>query len=356
MDRTEKTRRLFVFYMVPDFTMLAFTSAIEVLRLANEALGEEVYSWRLASADGNKVRASCGLTLDVDGSMAEERAALARMERPFMAVVCGGKRVEEHCDRNLDAWLRECRQRGVAVAGICNGAHILARAGLLADRRCTIHWENFPGFTEQFRSSQVSLRLFDADGGVHTCAGGTAAFDMMADVVKGDHGDAVVAGICERALVDRVRSATERQRLPFAKRVGDIHPVVKELVEKMENNLSDPIQIDKLATTSKLSRRQIERLFRAEMGCSPARYYVKLRLERARLLLLQTSIPIVEVAIASGFLSASHFSRCYRETFHCSPQETRSMRIDTAPATWSDKPRRMRKPAARIEALMENAA
>ncbi|MBI1621000.1 GlxA family transcriptional regulator [Aquamicrobium zhengzhouense] len=355
MDRLEKTRRLFVFYLVPDFTMLAFTSAVEVLRLANETLGEDVYEWRLASADGGKVRSSCGLSLDVDGSVAAERAALSSMQRPFMALVCAGHHVEEHTDRLLDAWLRECRQRGVAVAGLCTGAHILARAGLLANRRCTIHWENFPGFTEQFRSSQVSLRLFDADGGVHTCAGGTAAFDMMSEIVKADYGDAVVAGICERGLVDRVRCATERQRLPFAKRVGDIHPAVKELIEKMENNLSDPIQIDRLATSSRLSRRQIERLFRAEMGCSPARYYVKLRLERARLLLLQTSIPVVEVAIASGFLSASHFSRCYRETFNCSPQETRNMRMETVPGWLEEAPAR-KVPASRMPNLLVNAA
>lgn len=326
MSRMATPNRLFVFYLVPDFTMLAFSSAIEVLRLANAASGAEVYSWRMASADGGKVRASCGLTIDVDASASDERRALLDMQRPFMALVCAGGNVEANVDRQLDNWLRESRKRGVAVAGICSGAHVLARAGLLEDRHCTIHWEHFPGFTEQFRGATVNLGLFDADGGVHTCAGGTASFDMMISIIRRDLGDEIVAGICERALVDRVRQSTDRQRLPFARRVGHINPTVARLIEKMEHNLSEPMQIDRLAAASGLSRRQIERLFRTDMGCSPARYYVKLRLERARLLLMQTTIPVVEVAIASGFLSASHFSRCYREAFGCSPQETRNTR------------------------------
>lgn len=316
--------RLVVFYLVPEFTMMAFSSAIEALRMANAALGYEAYSWRVATADGGKIRASCGLTLDSDNSVAEERQRLVTHQRPSLAIVCGGKDVHRHADRAAEAWLRECRHRGVAIGSLCTGAHILAKAGLLNEKKCALHWENIPGFVEAFRGVDVNTGIYEVDGNIFTCAGGAAAFDMMLHIIQRDVGEEVIGSICELALVDRVRGPGDRQRLPFAQRVGVQDRTVMMLVEKMEQSLADPMQIDELTASVGLSRRQIERIFRNELRCSPARYYLKLRLERAQHLLGQTSMPVVEVAIACGFVSASHFSKCYRETYGCSPQDTRN--------------------------------
>lgn len=326
MDRNTTHSRLFVFYVVPDFTMLALSSAVEILRLANVALGDRAYSWRLVSRNGGKVTASCGLALEVDSSIDEERRQLGRMQRPSMALVCGGQHSDDLPDSAGEAWLRECRHHGIAVAGVCDGANMLARAGLLRDRRCAIHWEAYPGFAERFGMTAATMGLYAAEGGIHTCAGGTATIDMMLRIVRDDHGDAVVSAICERALVDRIRQPTDCQRRPFAARIGTIHPTVARIAEKMEETISEPSEIRKLADCVGLSRRQVERLFRNEMGCTPARYFMKLRLERARLLLLQTAMPVVEVAIACGFVSASHFSRSFREMYAASPQEMRSQK------------------------------
>ncbi|YCI06823.1 GlxA family transcriptional regulator (plasmid) [Ensifer sp. D2-11] len=328
-------QRLFAFYLVPDFTMLAFSSALDALRLANAVVGYEAYSWRVVTSDGAKVRASCGLTLEADSSVAAERQHLNGRLRPSISVVCGGKHIERHCDRGADAWLRECRNRGVAVAGLCTGAYVLARAGLLDERKCAMHWENQPGFTERFPAVNVSTGIYEVDGSIYTCAGGAASFDMMLHIIERDFDEDVVSGICGLALVDRVRNPGERQRLPFARRVGVQDPTVMKLVEKMEKSLTEPMQVEELTASIGLSRRQIERLFRTELRCSPARYYLKLRLERAQLLLAQSTIPVVEVAIACGFVSASHFSKCYREMFGCSPQEARG-RSMKAPAARSD--------------------
>ena len=325
MFEIDTPRRLIAFYLVPDFTMLAFTSAIEVLRLANMALGEAAYSWRIVSNNGEKVRASCGIALEPDSSVAEERRRLSDAQRPHMILVCGGMQIATFADRVAEAWLRECRQRGVALAGLCNGTHVLARAGLLNERRCAIHWENYPGFAEQFRTVSVSMGLFEVDGNIHTCAGGTASMDMMLDLVKRDHGDTIVDQVCDRALIDRVRQPSDRQRRPFAVRMGRLNPTVARVIEAMEDNLSEPLIMDQLADAVKLSRRQIERLFRNEIGSSPVRYYRKLRLDRARLLLIQTTMPVIEVAVASGFVSASHFSKSFREIHGCAPQEVRTI-------------------------------
>ncbi|QRM54354.1 GlxA family transcriptional regulator [Sinorhizobium sp. BG8] len=323
MTIVSPVQRQIVFYLVPDFTLLAFSSAIEALRLANSVLGVEAYTWRVTSAVEGKVRASCGVSVEVDNAIAMERQHLNSWQRPSMVVVCAGKNVAEHSDRAASAWLRECRNRGVALAALCSGAHVLATAGLLDDKECAIHWEHMPGFVERFVDASVTAGIYHVDSNIYTCAGGAATFDMMLHIIERDYDARVVSGICELALVDRVREPGDRQRLPFSRRVSVQDPKVVALVAKMEQNLTEPLETDDLTAIVGLSRRQIERLFRSELGCSPARYYLKLRLERAHLLLVQTTIPVIEIAIACGFASGSHFSKCYRETYGCTPLETR---------------------------------
>tara|TARA_R110002020_G_scaffold143823_10_gene316423 strand:+ start:3105 stop:4175 length:1071 start_codon:yes stop_codon:yes gene_type:complete len=321
-----KHMRSIVFFMVPEFSMIAFSMAIEPLRLANRMLGYECYKWRLASLDGEPVPASNGVVVGVNTSLADERRSLAGENRPTMVFVCSGVNVERFDNKSVLAWLREEHNRGVAVGGLCTGAHILAKAGLLSGRRCAIHWENLPGFSEAFPKANVFADLYEIDGDIHTCAGGTAALDMMLSLIGDDHDDTLVNRICEMALTDRVRNAHDRQRLPLRARLGVQNAKVLSIIELMEANLSEPLSLIEIADDAGLSRRQIERLFRQEMGRSPARYYLEIRLDRARHLLIQSPMPVVEVAVACGFVSASHFSKCYRELYNRSPQQERAER------------------------------
>ncbi|CAH2403168.1 HTH-type transcriptional regulator CdhR [Mesorhizobium ventifaucium] len=316
-------RRSFVFFLVPDFTMIAFATALDPLRSANRMLGYEAYRWRLASIDGKPVRASNGVECAVNTSLEDERKKMSGPERPNMAVVCSGINVERYQNRSAFAWLREEYNRGVALGGLCTGAHILAAAGLLSNKRCAIHWENLPGFSEAFPKANVFADLFEIDQNIYTCAGGTAALDMMLKLIGDDFDDNLVNRVCEQVLTDRVRSPTDRQRLPLRARLGVQNSKVLTIIELMEANLSEPLSLIEIADHVDLSRRQIERLFRTEMGRSPARYYLEIRLDRARHLLIQSSLPVVEVAVACGFVSASHFSKCYRELYARSPQQER---------------------------------
>ncbi|RWP31719.1 GlxA family transcriptional regulator [Mesorhizobium sp.] len=316
-------RRSFVFFLVPDFTMIAFATALDPLRSANRMLGYEAYRWRLASIDGKPVRASNGVECAVDTSLEDERKKMSGSERPNMAVVCSGTNVERYQNKSAFAWLREEYNRGVAIGGLCTGAHILAAAGLLSNKRCAIHWENLPGFSEAFPKANVFADLFEIDQNIYTCAGGTAALDMMLKLIGDDFDDNLVNRVCEQVLTDRVRSPTDRQRLPLRARLGVQNSKVLTIIELMEANLSEPLSLIEIADHVDLSRRQIERLFRTEMGRSPARYYLEIRLDRARHLLIQSSLPVVEVAVACGFVSASHFSKCYRELYARSPQQER---------------------------------
>nr|WP_316652205.1 GlxA family transcriptional regulator [uncultured Gellertiella sp.] len=318
--------RSFVFYIVPDFTMLAFTSAIEALRLANAVLGEAVYSWRIASADGAPVRASCGLMITPDHAIAAERVLLAGDRRPSMIVVCSGWNVENHVSKTGAAWLREARQRQVEIAGVCTGAYLLADAGLLENRHCTIHWENLPVFEERFSQIAVHTGLMESDGGIHSCAGGAACFDMMMHIVGRDFGPRVVSAVLDQAMVDRIRAPSERQRMPLTVKLSSLNPKILKAIELMEEHLADRLPMEEIASAVCLSRRQVERLFQLELETSPSRYYLQLRLERARLLVTQSAMQVVEIAIACGFVSASHFSKCYRHFHGVSPQETRDQR------------------------------
>jgi len=319
-------RRSIVFFLVPDFTMMAFATALEPLRAANRMLGFEAYRWRLASVDGKSVRASNGVECSVHTSLEDERRKMAGAERPSMVIVCSGLNVESFRNKTVFAWLREEYNRGVAIGGLCTGAHVLAAAGLLSNRRCAIHWENLPGFQEAFPKANVFADLFEVDSNIYTCAGGTAALDMMLKLIGEDFDENLVNKVCEQFLTDRVRSPTDRQRLPLRARLGVQNSKVLTIIELMEANLSEPLSLIEIADHVGLSRRQIERLFRQEMGRSPARYYLEIRLDRARHLLLQSSLPVVEVAVACGFVSASHFSKCYRELYARSPQQERAER------------------------------
>jgi transcriptional regulator GlxA family with amidase domain len=316
-------KRSLVFFLVNDFTMVAFATALEPLRIANRMLGYEAYRWRLASADGKPVAASNGVLCAVDTSLDEERRKMSGQDRPSMVVVCSGINVEDQGSKTVYAWLREEYNRGVAIGGLCTGAYILAAAGLLSNRRCAIHWENLPGFAEAFPKANVFADLFEVDQNIYTCAGGTAALDLMLKLIGDDFDDGLVNRICEQVLTDRVRSPTDRQRLPLRARLGVQNSKVLTIIELMEANLSEPLSLIEIADHVGLSRRQIERLFRQEMGRSPARYYLEIRLDRARHLLIQSSLPVVEVAVACGFVSASHFSKCYRELYARSPQQER---------------------------------
>lgn len=318
------TKQSIVFYLVPNFSMIAFSTAIEPLRLANRILGHPSYTWHLTSYDGEPVTASNGVTVSVDCNLSEERSALQGSSRPSMLLVCSGTNVEEHANKTLFAYLRENKKQGVMVGGLCTGAYMLAAAGMLDNKRCAIHWENLPGFTERFPKINVFADLYEMEDGVCTCAGGTASLDMMLSIIGEDHDQELVNRVCEQALTDRVRNPQDRQRLPLRARLGVQNTKVLSIIEYMEANIAEPLPLVDIASYVGLSRRQIERLFQNHMGRSPARYYLEVRLDRARHLLMQSSMPVVEVAIACGFISASHFSKCYRELYGKSPLQERS--------------------------------
>jgi transcriptional regulator GlxA family with amidase domain len=323
MDARRSDRQTILFLLIPKFSMIAFSSAIEALRLANRAVGKTVYEWRLVSKDGAPVEASNGLALNVDASLREVLEEYVDPGATRMVILCAGVDVEKYHDPSVLSWLRRMHKRGVSIGGLCTGAWVLAAAGLLEDRRCAIHWEMIPSFSERFPDVDVRSSLFEVDSDIFTSAGGTVALDMMLYFISLRFGATMAEKVCDICLMDRIRPAHDRQRLPIGVRLGTQNPRLLSIIEIMEANIAEPISLEEIVKVTLISRRHIERLFRHHLGRSPARYYLEVRLERARRLLRHSNLPIIDVAVASGFLSASHFSKRYREYYNKPPHVDR---------------------------------
>jgi AraC family transcriptional regulator, glycine betaine-responsive activator len=302
--------------LLPEFTMMPVTSAIEPLRIANRLSEKELYRWTIYSVDGQSVAASNGLLTGVNGD-------LDAVPPDATIVVCAGMNVQRHTDKRMLSWLRKVSRRGIDIGAVCTGAHVLAEAGLLDGFKCTIHWENLPGFSEAFPDLDATGGLFEIDNNRFTSAGGTTSLDMMLTMIAGQHGQELASAAAEAILHSPIRHHSENQRLSLPARIGARHPKLVSIIEKMEDNLEDPLSPSTLAKQATLSTRQLERLFRRYLDRSPKRYYLELRLKKARSLLLQTDLSVINVALACGFSSPSHFSKCYRAHYNRTPYRER---------------------------------
>lgn len=306
------------FVLLPRFTMIAFTTMVEPLRLVNRKAGKTVYRWRILSVDGKPVAASNGIVLNPD-------ASIDNAGELDVVVVCSGLDVQQITDKRLFSWLRQMDRKGLDIGAVCTGSHILAKAGLLDGYRCTIHWENLASFAEEFPEIEVTPELFEIDRNRFTCSGGTAPIDMILNIIAMQHGFEVAATVADQFMHERIRDQHDHQRMSLPARLGVRHPKLLSIIELMEKNLEEPLSRGQLARNASLSTRQLERLFRKYLNRSPARYYLELRLNRARLLLLQTNMSVIDVALACGFISASHFSKCYRDFFGRTPRKERGL-------------------------------
>lgn len=311
------------FYLYPNFSMIAFSTAIEALRLANRAAMEELYRWVIVSTSGEQVRASNGLVIEVDQSAAETKIIPGK-DRPYDYVfVCSGLGVERYKDSLAESWLRVQAHQDCKIGALCTGSYVLADAGLLNGRKCVIHWENLDSFQERFVNIECSADLFEVDENRLTCGGGTASLDLMLYMIREDHGQDLAWAVSEECLVDRMRNPHDKQRLPIQTRLGIQNTKVITIIETMEANISEPLGMNELATRAGFSRRQMERIFSHYAGRSPAKFYLDLRLQRARHLLYQSDMSVLDIAMACGFVSASHFSKTYKEMYGRSPREER---------------------------------
>ncbi|MCZ2721950.1 GlxA family transcriptional regulator [Marinomonas sp. 15G1-11] len=316
-DSNAEPKRSIGFLLLNNFTMMSLASAVEVLRMANQLSGEELYSWYTITLDGEPISASDGIRITPDASI----QTCPKLE---VVMVAGGIDVSSSYGKEHIAWLKTMERQDCLIGGMCTGAYLLAEAGLLDGYECSIHWEYLASLQEHFPKVHCTNRLFSIDRDRMTCSGGTVPLDMMLYMIKQEHGFLLSSAISEMFICDRMRDENDRQKIPLRHVLGTAQPKLIEVVSLMEANIEEVLGMDELAKYVNLSRRQLERLFQKHLQCSPSRYYLKLRLLRARQLLKQSTRPIVDIAIICGFASTAHFSKCYREQMGIPPSEERA--------------------------------
>ncbi len=328
MSSSPKLPTRFGFLLIPDLTLISMSSAIETLRMANRTAGKDIYTWRTISETGDAETASDGLSINVDCGIHDDDA-LAGLDA---VIVCGGRRVAERVTEPVLRWLRKANQRGIALGSTCTGSYVLARAGLLDGYRCSVHWENIAALADQFPDVLVGSSIYTIDRDRYTSSGGTTPIDMMLYFVRQQCGPEVSAGVAEQFVYERIRSTADRQRVPLRHMVGNPSVKLVGAVELMEANIREPISQQDLADYVDLSRRQLQRLFQKYLLVSPSRYYLQLRLQRAREYLRQSHMSLVEISAATGFVSSSHFSKSYKEYYGHSPSRERRQQDATSDA------------------------
>ena len=306
----------FVFVLLDNFTMLCFSSALESLRIANRMSGQTLYSWELVGEGGDLVTCSAGTTFKLDRDLEDTG-------RDDVIMVCGGIDVQASTTKRVVNWLRREARRGSMIGGLCTAGYALAKAGLLDGKKATIHWENQDSFSEEFDEVELTKSVFVVDGNRLTTAGGTASIDLMLKLIAQDHGEDLANAVADQLIYSSIRTDQDTQRLSIPTRIGVRHPKLSLVIQQMEQNIEEPISPSILAKEVGMSTRQLERLFRRYLNRSPKRYYMELRLQKARNLLMQTDMSVINVALACGFASPSHFSKCYRAHYNTTPYRER---------------------------------
>ncbi|MCE7764501.1 helix-turn-helix domain-containing protein [Pseudomonas putida] len=310
------------FLLLPGFSAMGFISALEPLRVANRFKGPS-YRWRVLSLDGGAVEASNGMSVNADGALGEgEAGGILLIVAGFEPLACYGPALQQA--------LRRLDREGVILGGIDTGPMVLAEAGLLDGHRATLHWEALDAFKERYPRLEATQELFEIDRRRITCAGGTASIDLMLDLIAQAHGSELAVQVSEQFVLGRIRPRQDHQRMQIASRYGISNKKLVKVIGEMERNTEQPLNTQVLADAVQVTRRQLERLFRVHLDITPSNFYLDLRLDKARQLLLQTDMSVTQISVACGFEQPTYFSRRYKGRFGLSPRQHRLSRLSKA--------------------------
>lgn len=298
----------FYFLLLSNLTMLAFSAAVEPLRVANQVSGKTLYRWFVMTEDGAPVRCSNGIIITPDSGLED-------VPKDALAFICAGTEPINSIPPRAIQWISRQRAFGCQVGGICTGAFALARAGLLEGRRFTLHWENQPAFHEHFIGLEPSGNLYENDAGLMTCGGGNAATDMMLDMIETNHGKDLANVVADMCIHARASNREAPQKSPMSVALGSRNKHLISALQLMNDNLETPLEMREIAEGAHISRRQLERLFKRYVAVTPAQFYLDLRVTRAHALLNETALSIAEIAAATGFNSTSQLALRFRKRF-----------------------------------------
>ncbi len=304
--------------LLDGFNAMAMQAFIDPFRSANYLRNTNLYRWHFIGLNNGMVRASSGMEVTVS-------EIPKPFELPFdMLVINSSWNTERFNESKLLHWLYRCQQSGSTVCGLDTGAFIMAYAGLLSEKRAAVHYEHIAAFRELFPDVTMDEDIFVIDGNTLSCCGGLAASDLALEIIRMQQGLELANGAARYIFHDRLRSGQEGQLPDRSEPVGYSAPAkLREAIIIMEGNLENLLPINRIAMQVNISQRQLVRLFHKHTGVTPVRYYLDVRLDRARGLITQTELPILDVAIACGFSGNAQFTRAYKSRFGETPSRDR---------------------------------
>ena len=316
MQKINGNKSKATFVVVPRFNMATLVSLIEPMRVANYLSSNDIYSWEIASFEGNNIVASNGMSVSTV-------IPLEKIKRQDLIFIVGSWGCEHYARKELTAWVRKQYSLGSRICSVELGCYIVARAGLLAGKSLTTHWSWLPGFQERFSETEVSEQLFTIDDKIISCAGGFSGIDLMLELISNEHGSRLSGEIADQMLYYPVRSGDSPQRQILGKGSDDLLPLVAKTIKYIEQNISEPVTVPELADFVGVSQRQLERQFNKSIGCSVVQFALLARLQHARVLLIATKLGVREIATASGFNTLSHFAFAFKNCFGRKPSDYR---------------------------------
>ncbi|MEM9344407.1 MAG: GlxA family transcriptional regulator [Pseudomonadota bacterium] len=301
-------------FPVPGFALMSYASTVEPLRAANLLARRRLYELLHFGERGAQSSGAAGVPVD------HPVGHIPRLD--LLLVIAGG---DPATFREADTfrWLRRLDRAGVQIGGVSGGPVILAEAGLMEGRRMTVHWEHGPALADRHPDLLIERRLYVIDRDRVTCGGGTAPLDLMHALIASHHGRDFARRVSDWFLHTEIRPSSAPQKAGLVERLGSRSPRVLEAVAAMEDHIADPLSLPQLALIAGVTERQLNRLFRAELGASAMAYYRRVRLDVAQALLTGSAVPIGEIASATGFASAPHFSQAYTRAFGRTPSAVR---------------------------------
>lgn len=304
--------------LLPGFNCLATQAFLDPFRAANYLRGSRIYDWQFLSLDGGSVVASNGVrigdTIAID---------LQSPAYEFLMVNASWS-PEQFRQKSLQAWLRTASRQGATLGGIDNGAIVLAFAGLLDKHRAVVHYEHLAAFNEMFPTIETAESLYSIDKRRISCCGGVAAVDLALEIVRIQKGIELANAAARYIFHERLRDGGEAQIPRRLQPVGyQVPDKLRDAILLMERNIEEPLTQPELASYLSLSVRQVQRMFKQYIGLTPVRYYLNVRLDRARGLVTQTEMPIMDIAALCGFLRAEQLSRAYVIRFDITPIKDR---------------------------------
>lgn len=308
---------IFSFLLLPGFSSLPMSSAVEPLLVCNRLEGEERYKVEYLSRDGRPVTSNSGLSCVVDKS-------LECYTPDSILMVCGCSPAEHLPKKELIDWLKDHYRNFSALGGISSGGYLLAEAGLLKGRKASIHWWGAHQLKQQFVDVNVSNDVFSLDRDRFTCKGGTAALDMMLMLVGRQQGADIGEALAQYFVRERVGGDESSQRKLLSAHERAEQPKLAEAIDLMEANIEEPLTADDIARHVNISRRQLERIYKKYLDSVPSKYYLQIRLDHGRSLLHNRSVSIADIALSCGFSSGAHFSTAYRNLYGLTPSEERA--------------------------------